>query len=210
MPSSRPVTTPPLKIALVGVWFLMLNGLYLLGFNSLAPFYIANILLHALVGLLLAPVAWKLLVAVLRSADPAGRRSRWWATAGLLALAFLSGVALIIFGNYSATAWLLDIHILTSFLAAVLLVFGLLRLPALRQRAPRLWGWLLASIALVGIAIAANAVATRDAYTIRNPLLPPESLAAMAMGDSTGPFFPSPAATADGELIDARFFLTKT
>ena len=55
MPSSRPVTTPPLKIALVGVWFLMLNGLYLLGFNSLAPFYIANILLHALVGLLLAP-----------------------------------------------------------------------------------------------------------------------------------------------------------
>jgi tetratricopeptide (TPR) repeat protein len=198
---------------------LLLNSAVLAVAPSATLWYIANVVLHPLLGVCLTGAAlWWL-------------RRRGWPTGALGRLAVVStagGVAsgMAVGGAAVAGAMvlhrstlLLDVHIWLSVLAAVLVGLWLWRGVGRGTGPTNDPGWRSpVAVRAVVLLLAAVAVAVpsartswdtrwRQAHALDNPSGPPATMEEEGAGAST-PFFPSSAQTSTGDLIPSDFFLT--
>jgi len=111
-----------------GFVFLAANGAYLLLFVGPDLLYVANVLLHFGVGLLvILPFAFW---AVRRfRADAAEFPRRGVARVGIAVMTagIAAGIALALVGGLRAHRWLLDAHMTLAAVGAVLLAYGVVR-----------------------------------------------------------------------------------
>jgi tetratricopeptide (TPR) repeat protein/nitrate/TMAO reductase-like tetraheme cytochrome c subunit len=167
------------------------NSLYLLSAASPQPFYLANVLAHLGLGLLLLlSLFW-----LLRSAE--WRRRLAWAAPFLLVCAAL-GVFLVWKGALTRNHWALVAHVIAGFAGAALVC------AALRWRA--LAVVLAGGGALCGLALAWQSLFPPASHRIRNPLVVPTSMAEEGGGPAS-PFWPSAANTNVRTTIPSNFFL---
>src|SRR4051812_33985684 len=120
---------PTLK-TVVGAGFvlLLLNTGYIAAFATASIFYMGNVLLHLVLGLVLGiAFAWLL------KREPELRRPLT-AAAVLFAIALALGVYLAWVGNLREYRWLLTAHIVSSVLGSVALLPFLLRLARVAGR----------------------------------------------------------------------------
>lgn len=188
------------------VWLvviLLLNSGYLLAAGDPSLVYVTNVLAHLLLGFALI-LAWiGTGVMMLRKA---GRTPLTVIALVLMVLASGTGLALIAFGNHYAQRPVLWTHIASSF-GAVLMTLLWFRQYRLFQH-PVAFRLVLAVLALAVLLPATRPFWPQNpAHRITNPDLPAASVAGEAMGGAEGPFFPSAAATASGDLIPADYFL---
>ena len=175
---------------------LAINGAYLVAFAAPTMIYVANVLVHALLGVIgtLVWAQW--------SRSVSGRKPTvsWALATGCV----LSGVAMIVFGNPSSQWLVRTLHIVFATAAALsLLVFP--SLPAFKRAG---W-WRMSSsvVVLIAVAIVILHQIPTDPDAIANNALAPVTLAGDAMAADDGPFFPSASETASGDTIPAAFFL---
>jgi tetratricopeptide (TPR) repeat protein len=167
---------------------LLVNSAYLWAYATPSIFYMANVLLHAALGCVLA------LTAV-----PLARRNK--SAAAAFAVPVLSGMLLVWQGALTSLRWVLWLHIAGAIFALALLI---LRARGGRRRTLALCGALL-------VAWPAGTAAWRRAFPdprdrIRNPDRVPASMEEEGTGPKS-PFWPSSIRTAHGGLIPSRFFL---
>ncbi len=176
------------RLAAAGTALLLVNSGYLLAAREATLLHAAQILLHPLLALAVLKVLafdHRRIRAALR-AEPLRA-----AFLGTGAVVVLSGVGLVILG---ANRPLLIAHLAAAAGFALLLA---------RRRV--LLAPLLVAVSIpVGGLLRGLLPETEPAL---NAGLPPAAMAGEAMGGASGPFYPSAAATADGELIPAEFFM---
>jgi hypothetical protein len=182
---------------------LVANSAYLWATADPTLFYFGNLVLHLVLGTVLALVA----------GVHAAREGRSWPGslkgAGLLlAAGTVAGLVLAAVGNTRANRWLLVTHIVTSVLGALVVLLWM----ALNRRRPAP-GWNLARtlVALAAVAIAASGVSRAGGRNgtgrIANPIRPPLNMEGEGSGPES-PFFPSSAETNVGGTIPSNFFMT--
>ena len=196
---------------------LLLNAAYLAAFAEASLFYFANVALHAILGVALLLIGALRLVrrglptgcgiSSLNSAIP------WWLSAAPLAISGVLGVALLFTGATTPYRWLLQAHIATGILGA-LVALGWLMARALRAgtRFERVAvGCGTALVVVSGIAAAVVSSRHDDErrarYRIANPVTVPARMEDEGAGPHS-PFFPSSANTNVEGIIPANFFLT--
>ena len=188
----------------VGLLVLLLNSGYLAAFAHPTIFYMANVLGHLVLGVVLA-----IAFAILLTRD-AGLRRRSAASTLLFAIALGFGLWLTWYGNIREHAWALRAHIVAAVLGVAALAPYALRLS--RGRGPsRTFGVSLPSIAIVALALPLVATAYARRYPpasarIANPSAPPLTMDGEG-GGPTSPFFPSSAKTNVGGIIPSNFFM---
>jgi Flp pilus assembly protein TadD len=185
---------------------LALSAVYLYAFPSANLPYIAVVLFHLAVGVLLTVLLVPFLASVLRGSGIAARIG--WI---LLAAGALLGIALIFTGATTAMKPLLYTHIFVCVTGVLFLTGSWL--------AAR--GWLGASAgqmalrtAVLVIAVAVisagawwtRTVAWNNAYRIKNPAISPATMDNEGDGPQ-GKFFPSSAQTKGGVNIPAKYFM---
>ncbi|HEX9724242.1 MAG TPA: multiheme c-type cytochrome, partial [Vicinamibacteria bacterium] len=180
------------RFLIAGFLVLVVNSGYLAAFADASVFYAANVLLHVLLGVLLAllaiPLARRLLGGELTPL-------LWWVVAAAMAATVVTGLALVVLGNLRPMRPLLVAHIAISVVAALLVV-----IVASRRLATAV---VLGAILFAG---GAHYLATSETPSV-NQDLPPATMAGESMGGENGPFFPSSARTEHGDLIPADFFM---
>jgi tetratricopeptide (TPR) repeat protein len=192
------------KWTATGFLLLLLNSGYLWAFAFPTIFYMANVLLHLLLGLALC------LAFVLLRRDARIRQSAGPAPVFFL-LALLAGAFLVGFGNTLDHRWALWAHIALG-LTGTLVLFR----SVWRGRGEKHGGWLAFRNGLavcLGILLllpAGSALYSRavpnSGHRIRNPLSAPVSMEGEG-GGVQSPFFPSSAKTNVGGIIPANFFM---
>ena len=173
----------------------MLTGGYLWATDAAHLLYIASILLHAPLGLaMVGALAWGW-----RHAEAPARR-----TARTMLLILVGSGLLFGYLGAEGPGWVALLHGWIGFAAGAGVLWLLRNQWA---KLPRAYGF--AGVALAGALLLPLVFALLPASGTRitNPVLAPATMADAAMGGAEGPFFPSPAATAHGGLIDADFFL---
>jgi len=209
MAQPQPRTARGAKWLLILSLGLVLNSAYIAAFADPTVFYVANALLHPLLGVL-AGVC--LLVFV--------RRHRDWfrgvaaAFTGLfLVLAAALGIYLLFVGMTRPHSLALYAHVGTAVagLALLLVVLGVRArkanaAPAVRQG----WRWsagvMVAALVLNAAAALYSHLVPNPRYLIRNPASPPLTMNQEGAGAGSL-VFPSSARTTDGRPIRADFFL---
>lgn len=213
MPTSRTLKILGLIAALV----LLVNSGYLVASADPGLFYLANVALHTLGGLVLLPLLlWTAHRLRRWCATTAPPRSAACITLGfwLLVIGLLAGLGLIALGNYRSQRWLLYSHIGLCSVAALLFIMAPLQAAwrrrfTLTQR--RIWH--LATLTL-GISVLLPTVlfllqaSYPDPYRIENPLLPPLSQDDEGMYGQRGPFHPAGLFTSTKGKIPSNFFMT--
>jgi tetratricopeptide (TPR) repeat protein len=190
--------------AAVGLIALLVNTAYVAAFASPTIFYMANVLGHVVLGIL---------VAVLGAATLWRHRELRapLAAAGILfAIALVVGLYLTIHGNLADDRWVLRLHVAAGALAVAAIVpFARRALTAGRPSR----SWALAFCAAAAIAVAVPVTARIYAKThpepgsrIRNPATAPLSMDGEGGGPKS-PFFPSSARTNVGGIIPSNFFM---
>jgi tetratricopeptide (TPR) repeat protein len=201
------------RLSGAGKWILILglllaaNSAYLAAFGDPTLFYVANALLHPLLGIIAGVF---LVVFIVR------RRTLLAGAAGKLAGLFLTLAAA--FGIYLLFVGMTRPHSLALYLHVGAAIVGLfLLLVILRARAQgaalavrQAWRWSTvvmgaAVLLYVGAAIYQRAVPNPQ-YIIHNPSTAPLSMDQEG-GGAGSLAFPSSAQTADGKTIKAEFFL---
>ncbi|HRV07670.1 MAG TPA: tetratricopeptide repeat protein [Acidobacteriota bacterium] len=175
---------------------LTVNAAYLVSSNAATYFYLANVLLHLVLGLGLLLVLFILLG---RSRTQASRfvRYGWY----FLWFAGVVGLILMITGTTRPYRWLLYGHILSASCGFVFLLLG-----ALWNRR-RQWAIPAAGGAASAVLLLASWFPfDADPHDrITNPKIVPASLEEETGG--RGPFFPSTAATVTGKPVPSRYFM---
>jgi tetratricopeptide (TPR) repeat protein len=187
---------------------LVLNTAYL--YASAAPtlFYFGNVILHIVVGLVLAVALAIRLRPVWRALPVPIRLSALLAGAGTVV-----GVVITIAGAYGGHRRLLPAHIALMLAGgAPLLGYAVLnmlrRLTDIRRVAFMGMCGLLCAVSAAAVVVAARSGDARRArYRITNPSTPPASMDQEGAGPA-GPFFPSSADTNVHRTIPATFFMT--
>jgi tetratricopeptide (TPR) repeat protein len=198
------MTLSRLKIA-IGLAFvcLLINTGYIAAYASPTIFYMANVLLHLVVGVLLA-FAFAALLA--RDADI----RRWTLGPALFFfLALLTGLYLAIYGNVHDHASALTAHIVVAAVGVAALMPFAVR-ASRRAGAARLFGISVQAAAVFALAFPLAVGAYYKKYPpaadrIVNPLTTPLSMEGEGGGPAS-PFFPSSAKTNVGGIIPANFF----
>ena len=175
-----------------GFLFLLANAGWLWAFPSADLFYVANVLLHVVVGVALAAGLWLSGLEAFRRA-----RSNRQALAALSACAVL-GAALCVVGATQRNLALVVVHAACGFAGAAILAIA----------------WRNRRIALIlGLALLLPAYATvrarwfpNEDVRIVNPVQAPISMEYEGGGIGS-PFFPSASQTASGGLVPSDFFL---
>ena len=206
------------KLSFYTFLILLLNSAYLFSFGEPTLFYIANVLLHIGLGILLiipfGIYVYRHFMRIPRFAQIG--------SVGLI-LGILSGGFLMIVGATRPYRWLLIFHIVTvtvgALLFAIHLIFrepgsflpGRQSSPAKRTTIARFKRAMLALLIVVvlfpiGAKVAQHYLPNED-YLVKNPALPPTSMYEEG-GGTTGHFFPASVETATGDLIPTDFFLT--
>jgi tetratricopeptide (TPR) repeat protein len=178
---------------------LLVNTAYLAAFASPTVFYMANVLLHLVLGVALAVA-----VAALLWRRPE-LRNGLTAALVLFGIALAAGLWLTVQGNILQFRWVLWTHI-----AAAGLGVAALAVWALQHAEPRFRRALTAAIALL-VLLPAGAALWRRGHPnpedrIHNPLIVPASMQEEGGGPRT-PFFPSSAKTNVGGIIPSNFFM---
>lgn len=179
---------------------LLVNTAYIAAFAEPTIFYMANVLLHLLLGLALAGSVAALLrrwPGLLREVAPA---------AALFTLSLIAGLWLAIDGNVLPNRWLLWTHIVTASLALVALVPWVWRKSGIGGFRRGFVAAVLLLVALpAGMALYRQA-SPNPADRIRNPRVVPASMHEEGEGPRS-PFFPSSARTNVGGVIPSNFFM---
>jgi len=164
---------------------LLINTAYLSALPSPTVFYMANVLLHLVLGLALAAAS----LVLVRKRPLLGAFLFSAAIGGYLAIA----------GNTRSHHWALWLHIVLGFAAVLLL------LPYARNRRLLLAGAALLILAPATAYLYRRAV-PNPADRIRNPLVAPTSMQGEGGGPKS-PFFPSSIQSNTGGTIPADFFM---
>jgi len=182
---------------------LLVNTAYVAAFADPTVFYMGNVLIHFLLGLVLAGAVGLLF----RRRPDLGHELA--VPAALFTIALVAGIGLAIAGNVVSNRWLLWTHILSAGLAVAALA------PWVWRKAAEGGGWqrfgrvfLAAALLLIGLP-ALTAVHRRvhpPVREIRNPLVVPASMHEEGEGPKS-PFFPSSARTNVGGIIPSNFFM---
>jgi tetratricopeptide (TPR) repeat protein len=188
----------PVWLLFLGILFLLVNGSYLLAYNSPTIFYVVNVLLHVTVGLavLLLGVYW--FKKRFRQTGLVGKGA-----ALILALGGATGFSLIITGTTSPYLWLLYTHIALVWAGVLLLVIHLF-LVASRWK---LLGGALAFALMFPVGVSQwQKWYPNPTHRIVNPYMVPLSMDEEGPGPDS-PFFPSAANTNVGTTIPSNFFM---
>ncbi|MBS1856987.1 MAG: tetratricopeptide repeat protein [Acidobacteria bacterium] len=161
---------------------LLVNSAYLVAFPSPTIFYVANMLLHLALGIVLLAGA----VVVVR---------RYPRESGAILVAGAAGLYLAIAGNTLDHRGVLWLHIVVALVAAALVAARLGKLPAMALLLVLVAG----GVAYRNLAPPANA-------TIVNPPSPPLSMDQEGAG-ANSPFAPASANTTTGKIIPSNFFM---
>lgn len=171
---------------------LLLNTAYIAALPSATVFYVGNVLLHVVLGLVAAiGLVWIV-------------QSRAWLAADFFAISLAFGLYLVRFGATRENQWILASHIVFAVLGTISL------LPFLRARNTALFRAV--AVALAAILILPASVKLyqrrfpnpRDA--IRNSVVVPTSMQEEGEGPKS-PFWPSSAKTNVGGTIPSNFFM---
>jgi tetratricopeptide (TPR) repeat protein len=193
---------------------LLVNTAYVAAFSSATVFYMANVLFHLVLGVVLAMAV---LFTIRKRKDLIAGAP---ITLGLLFLALLFGLVLTWKGNVHANVWLLQAHIASAGLGLLALI------PYVWKRAKEAAqssagaspgdGWLrfrkgFAFALVLLVVLPAAAIGYRKAFPnphdrITNPTLTPISMDGEGGGPKS-PFFPSSAKTNVGGIIPSNFFM---
>jgi len=187
-----------------GFVILLLNTGYISAFATPSIFYMANVLLHLVLGLVLAGA-----FVLLLTREPDLRRPLI-APAVCFAIALAFALYLLWVGNLREHRWLLNAHVVSSLAGVVALLPFLFRLGRIAGP-PRRLGISVVNAALVAAALplvtAVYARTTPNANDrIVNPSQTPASMNEEGGGPSS-PFFPSSAKTNVGGVIPSNFFM---
>lgn len=185
--------------------FLVVNTAYVAVAASPTVFYMANVLLHVVVGGLL----WAAVMVCLR--DPRWRAERS-AVASAVALTVAGGLAAVLVwrGNLAEMWWALIAHAAAGGVAVLLLLPLALRMVRGSVGERRFGRAYALASALLAVALGSAWLGvgnrTEAADRIVNPLTPPMTMEDEGGGPSS-PFFPSSARTNVGGTIPSDFFL---
>ncbi len=211
------------KLLSAGFLVLVLNSAYLAAFAEPTIFYFVQVALHPVLALALAAAATVRVIRAVRLKPDAtygrdaGRYgppaiSRLGAAAiavSLVGLVF--GLGVVVRGGALANRWLVDAHVASSSIGAVLIAVWAWRAMPRRWLSPRLVrGSMLAVAAIAFVVVAAGRVrdaSWREAHRIQNPTTAPLSMEEEGAGPDS-PFFPSSANTNVDGLIPSTFFMT--
>ncbi len=182
-----------------GLVTLLLNTAYLVAWPSSSLWYFTHVILHPLLGAVLA-------IATLVLALRHGRRLLAFG----VGLGLLTGLAVLWVGATRQNQLVLGVHVAAGVGASVFLADFVWR--GVRSR-PVGHGIRLSLVASALALILAPAIgswhasAWRAKYEVSNPTRVPVSMEE-EVGDPTNPFFPSSATTSTGETVPADFFLS--
>jgi tetratricopeptide (TPR) repeat protein len=205
------------KLILIGFLLLLVNSGYLVACGEPTIIYLANVLMHVMLGaILMVPFLWyggnllRLCRGACGKIRPVCAHMGVWAMTGGMG----AGVALMLLGNFTPNRWLLHLHI--GLVAAAVVLLAVAFCPYLRRsqqdhRLGRAWGFAVVAVALSLTLLAAllGAKAYRpDPYVIENPLLPPYNQDQEGMFGKDGPFHPAGLETTTGGRIPSTFFMT--
>jgi len=181
---------------------LLVNTAYLAAFASPTVFYMANVLLHLVLGVALAIAG-----AILLWRRPELRTGLAAALVPivLFGIALAAGLWLTIEGNLLQYRWVLWTHIASAGLGVVALAVW-----SVRRASPSFRRALTAAIALL-VLLPSGAALWRRSHPnpddrIHNPLIVPASMQEEGGGPKS-PFFPSSAKTNVGGIIPSNFFM---
>ncbi|MGA2154127.1 MAG: hypothetical protein ABSH37_06905, partial [Bryobacteraceae bacterium] len=182
------MTKPNLiRAAIAGLALLIVNSGYLIAFPRASVFYMANVVLHLVLGLALMAVA---AVFVKRHPGPAGA----------FLLAGLPALYLVFYGNTRDHRFVLWLHIALSLVALPLLTGALTRGRRLVS------GAFATALLLVLVSFAWTRIFPDPNAHIVNPSSPPLSMNEEGAGASS-PFAPASAQTNTGRIIPSNFFM---
>ena len=195
-----------MKALVIAFLVLLVNSAYLAAFAESSLFYVANVAVHAALGVVLLAIGvWHLSRRLVR------RRVRLLAAP--LAVSGVLGVALLFTGATMPYRWLLHAHI-ASAIGGALIALGWLTAWSIRHGSRRDRLALGLGIAVIVTVSGAAAIAAtrhdamrRAQYRIVNPEVVPARMEDEG-GGPHGPFFPSSANTTANGIIPANFFLT--
>src|SRR5271157_3252886 len=209
MENSHPRLAGAAKWLLIFGLFLVANSAYLAAFGDPSLFYVANALLHPLLGIIAGIL---LVVFIARHRELLGGAAGG-ITGLFLAVAAGFGIYLLFVGMTRPHSLALYAHVGAS-VAGLFLLMVILRARAhqacARTPAKQAWRWSAGVATLAAAFYAAVAIYQRavpnERYIIHNPSTAPLSMGQEGAGEG-GLVFPSSAQTADGKTIKAEFFL---
>src|SRR5579863_4424246 len=183
---------------------LLVNTAYVAAFSSATVFYMGNVLLHLVLGVVLSLAV---IFTIHKRKDLIAGAP---AALGFFLLALIFGVALAWKGNVYANLWLLWSHIVSAGLGALALI------PYVWKKVNSSAGWMqfrkgFAAALVLLFALPAVTIGYRKAFPdphnrITNPLVAPVSMDGEGGGPKS-PFFPSSAKTNVGGIIPSNFFM---
>ena len=202
------------KLSLAAFLILLLNSAYLFSFGEPTLFYIANVLLHVGLGIvLILPFSiyiYKHLRRSLQSLMPKQKVSKLGQIGVIgIGIGIITGLYLMVVGAITPYRWLLITHIVSVSVGSLLFCIYLLRdveflTPLLR----RITVGVLAAVVVFPIgAKLTQHYLPDEKYLVENPALPPTSMYEEG-GGTTGHFFPASVETETAALIPTDFFLT--
>ena len=203
MENDPPRLSGAAKWLLIFGLLLVANSAYVAAFGDPTLFYVANALLHPLLGII---------AAILLIVFIGGHGEQFAGAAGnitklVLAVAGVFGLYLMIVGMTRPHSLALYVHVSAAIIGIALLLATLrARAAALRQA----WRWAaavtVASVFFYGGVTIYHRLRPNPQYLVRNPPTAPLSME----GEGGGPnslMFPSSATTTDGKPITSQFFM---
>src|SRR5579871_5303691 len=172
--------------------FLIVNTAYIAAIPSATIFYMGNVVLHLVLGAVLAVLVIRLLPH-LRIAG------------SLFLIAAAAGLYLAVRGNTTPHRWVLQIHIALAAVALLAALPYILRNTSARFQKSYAACLLLLIAFPVAVRLYQNARPNEN-DRIRNPLTAPVSMNGEG-GGRKSPFFPSSAQTNVGGIIPSNFFM---
>jgi tetratricopeptide (TPR) repeat protein len=171
------------RAAAFGLVLLIVNGGYLAAFAHATVFYEANVLLHLVLGLVLAALAIRW-----------GRR--YPVECGIFLLAAVPALYLAVRGNTFPHRWALWLHVLLAVAAVV----------SIGPRLARPFRTVYAIVVCLAVLLSAAGALYKSDDRIRNPATAPLSMDREG-GGAQSPFAPSSAQTNTGKIIPSNFFM---
>jgi tetratricopeptide (TPR) repeat protein len=196
----------------IAIFFLVLlvNTAYVAAFSSATVFYMANVLFHLLLGVVLALAV---LFTIRNRRDLIAGAP---IALGLFFLALTFGLVLTWKGNIHANVWLLDAHIASAGLGLLALTPYVWKRAKQAAQSTADEGWLqfrkgFAFALMLLVLLPAASIGYRKAFPnphdrIQNPTATPISMDGEGGGPNS-PFFPSSAKTNVGGIIPSNFFM---
>jgi len=211
---SQPEKWPILTWLLVsGLLILTFNGLYLLLFVKADLFYVVNVLLHFLVGLLIIPLLLLWGVGLFHAKSKAIPQQMLKRISFVILLVAIGiGVTIAIVGGLRKNQWLVDTHMTVAGVGVTLFMLGIgirrvrMGVVQLSDRLKRSVVMFLGVLLLPAVLWGTKFASIPNGPVIHNPDTPPMTMHDEAMGGKDGPFFPSSSSTNTGGTIPSSFF----